>query len=187
VAAGVRRVEAVCGKAAEMYVHNCFQLIQELKEQLKHPKDLPKAIEYLLEENSSLKKAGEAVSEQLRKFILKDLLAQKEEINGTTFIGKLLNVNEPDMLKKLCHELKDQLPAHLIILGAVIQNKPHVAIGIDQHSVNSKGWDAGKIIKETVAPLIKGGGGGQKTLATAGGQDASGLQEVLVRVRKYIE
>jgi alanyl-tRNA synthetase len=46
--------------------------------------------------------------------------------------------------------------------------------------------DAGKIIKETVAPLIKGGGGGQKNLATAGGQDASHLQEVISRVKALL-
>ncbi|HEV8273266.1 MAG TPA: DHHA1 domain-containing protein [Chitinophagaceae bacterium] len=47
--------------------------------------------------------------------------------------------------------------------------------------------DAGKIIKQVVAPIIKGGGGGQKTLATAGGQDASNLQKVIDSVRGLIQ
>ncbi|MGZ5248268.1 MAG: DHHA1 domain-containing protein [Flavitalea sp.] len=52
--------------------------------------------------------------------------------------------------------------------------------------MSSKGLDAGKIIKEHIAPLIKGGGGGQKTLATAGGQDASNLGKVIEVVRGLI-
>ena len=47
--------------------------------------------------------------------------------------------------------------------------------------------DAGKIIKEIVAPIIKGGGGGQKTLATAGGQDASNLQKVIDTIKGLIQ
>jgi alanyl-tRNA synthetase len=54
-------------------------------------------------------------------------------------------------------------------------------------SVNlEKGLEAPKMIKEIITPLIKGGGGGQKTLATAGGQDASNLQEVITQVRKLV-
>ena len=58
-----------------------------------------------------------------------------------------------------------------------------MAVGISETVVAAKSLDAGKIIKEKVAPLIKGGGGGQKTLATAGGQDAGKLSEVIAAVR----
>jgi alanyl-tRNA synthetase len=52
--------------------------------------------------------------------------------------------------------------------------------------VAAKGLDAGQLIKQVVSPLIKGGGGGQKTLATAGGQDASKLQEVIDAIKKLL-
>ena len=52
--------------------------------------------------------------------------------------------------------------------------------------VAAKNLDAGKIIKEHVAPLIKGGGGGQKNLATAGGQDASNLKQVIEKVKSLL-
>ena len=47
----------------------------------------------------------------------------------------------------------------------------------------SKNLEAPKIIKEHIAPIIKGGGGGQRTLATAGGQDASNLLQVIAKVK----
>ncbi|MDE3250382.1 MAG: hypothetical protein KGO82_17095, partial [Bacteroidota bacterium] len=59
-------------------------------------------------------------------------------------------------------------------------------VGISDTVVAAKGLDAGKIIKEHIAPLIKGGGGGQKTLATAGGQDASNLAQVIERVKALL-
>jgi alanyl-tRNA synthetase len=69
------------------------------------------------------------------------------------------------------------------VLCANIDGKPFVAVGVADTVAAAKGLDAGKIIKEHVAPLIKGGGGGQKTLATAGGQDAGNLQAVIEKVK----
>ncbi|MEO7292118.1 MAG: hypothetical protein ABIW34_03385, partial [Ginsengibacter sp.] len=57
---------------------------------------------------------------------------------------------------------------------------------LDETVAASKNWEAPKIIKEHIAPLIKGGGGGQKTLATAGGQDASHLKEVIEKVKSLL-
>ena len=75
---------------------------------------------------------------------------------------------------------------HVIVLCANIDGKPFVAVGVDEKVVAVKGLDAGKIIKEHVAPLIKGGGGGQKNLATAGGQDISNLKMVIEKVRSLL-
>jgi alanyl-tRNA synthetase len=69
------------------------------------------------------------------------------------------------------------------VLCSNIDGKPFVAVGVAETVAAAKGLDAGKIIKEHVAPLIKGGGGGQKTVATAGGQDLSGLKAVIEKVK----
>ena len=71
----------------------------------------------------------------------------------------------------------------VIVLTANVEGKAFVAVSIDESINASKGLDAQKIIKEIVAPLIKGGGGGQKLLATAGGQDASNLSAVIEKVK----
>ena len=64
--------------------------------------------------------------------------------------------------------------------------KAFVAIGISDTVVVAKKLDAAKIIKEHVAGLVKGGGGGQANLATAGGQDISNLQAVIEKVRSLL-
>ncbi|HZE84909.1 MAG TPA: hypothetical protein VE035_11420, partial [Puia sp.] len=69
---------------------------------------------------------------------------------------------------------------------ANIEGKASVAILLDEQLVTARNLQAPAIIKERVAPLIKGGGGGQKTLATAGGQDASNLPQVIAKVKELL-
>lgn len=90
-----------------------------------------------------------------------------------------------DLLKKLCLDVKNHLNDHVVVLGANIDGKPFIAVGIDEKVTAVRGLDAGKIIKEHIAPLIKGGGGGQKSLATAGGQDVEGLTKAIAAVKVY--
>jgi alanyl-tRNA synthetase len=100
-----------------------------------------------------------------------------------SFIGEVVNASSVDALKKLCSDLKHHLNDHVIVLCANIDGKAFVAVGIADTVNAAKGLDAGKIIKEQVAPLIKGGGGGQKSLATAGGQDVANLAAVIEKVK----
>ena len=69
---------------------------------------------------------------------------------------------------------------------ANIDGKSNVAIMLDDGVAASKNLEAPKIIKEYIAPLIKGGGGGQKTMATAGGQDVSKLNDVIEKVKSLL-
>jgi alanyl-tRNA synthetase len=183
VAAGVRRIEAVCGKAAEKLVNTTFMEISVISGLLKHPKDVAKSIENLQAENASLKKHIEALEARQLVIIRNELLQKDEIINNVTFVGEIIEVSSADALKKLCFDLKNKLNDHVAVLCANIDGKPFVAIGISDTVVAAKNLDAGKIIKEHVAPLIKGGGGGQKNLATAGGQDVSNLRAVIEKVK----
>jgi len=186
VAAGVRRIEAVCGKAAEDLINNTFVEISVISGLLKNPKDISKSIENLQSENASLKKHIDALEARQLVIIRNELLQKDEIINNVTFIGSIVEVSSADGLKKLCFDLKNKLHDHVAVLCANIDGKPFVAIGISDTVVAAKNLDAGKIIKEHIAPLIKGGGGGQKNLATAGGQDVSNLKGVIEKVRKLL-
>lgn len=183
VAAGVRRIEALCGAAAEAYLRDELSVLRTVREALKNAKEPLKAIENINTENADLKKKVEHFENRLLVGVRNELLQKDEIINGVTFIGDIVHVSNADALKKLCFDLKNNLNDYLVVLVANIGGKPFVAIGIADTVVAAKNLDAGKIIKEHVAPLIKGGGGGQKNLATAGGQDASNLQQVIEKVK----
>jgi alanyl-tRNA synthetase len=161
--------------------------LNSIKEQFKNPKDLLKTIEINLSENASLKKQLENIENRMLVGIRNELLHKDEIINGISFIGDIIEVSNPDALKKLCFDLKNNLNNYVVVLCTNIGGKPSVAVSIDEKTVAAKNLDAGKIIKEIVAPLIKGGGGGQKILATAGGQDASNLQKIIDTIKGLIQ
>ena len=183
VAAGVRRMEAVAGKAAENLIQQQFRQLAAVREALKNPKDVLKAIETLNTENTEQKKQIESFEAKQLQSVKEALLQKVQPINGINFIGQQVEVSNADALKKLCFELKSQLTDYVVTLVSNIGGKASVAIIIDDKIAADKNLDAGKIIKQNIAPLIKGGGGGQKTLATAGGQDASNLDKVIEVVK----
>jgi alanyl-tRNA synthetase len=186
VAAGVRRIEAVSGKPAEDFINTEFAQIHSIRESLKNPKDINKSIDNLLAENSELKKHIEHLEARQLVVIRNELLQKDEIVNQINFIGSLVEVSNADALKKLCFDLKNHLRDFVVVLCSNIGGKPFVAVSIADNVVAAKNLDANKIIKEHIAPIIKGGGGGQKTLATAGGQDASNLQAVIEKVKSLL-
>jgi alanyl-tRNA synthetase len=186
VAAGVRRIEAVSGEAAETLINTVFNDIDNVKALLKNPKEISKAIEALQTENSSLQKRIESLEARQLVGIRNELIQKDEIINGVTFVGEIIEVPSADSLKKLCTDLKNHLHDHVVVLCANVGGKAHVAISISDTVVVAKNLDASKMIKETVSRLIQGGGGGQKNLATAGGQNVGGLQEVIEEVKKLV-
>jgi alanyl-tRNA synthetase len=186
IAAGVRRIEAVSGLVAEELVNAQFEQMRLIREFLKNPKDVSKAIENLSTENAELRRKLESAAAKQLSGLSDQLIRTAETINGVNFIGANVEVSNAESLKKLCFDIKSQLTNHVAVLTANVNGKAAVAVSIDEAVVTQKNLDAVKIIKENVAPLIKGGGGGQKTLATAGGQDGNNLAKVIDIVKSLV-
>lgn len=186
VAAGVRRIEAVSGQAAQAYVQECFAQMAAIRELLKNPKDIAKAVESLQTDNAEQRKKIESLEQKQLQALKGELVKKIETINGIPFLGALVEAGNADQLKKLCFDMKQELKGGLAVLAAHTDGKAAVAVMVDDTLVTSHGLEAPRIIKEKVAPLIKGGGGGQKTLATAGGQDASNLPQVIESIKSLI-
>jgi alanyl-tRNA synthetase len=184
-AAGVRRIEAITGVAAQNYFYDQLKGIKEIAALLK-TSDPVKSLKQLVEENNSLKKKIESLEAKQLAVIKNELLNKVQIINGINFIGEVLEASNADALKKLSFDLRSSLNNYVTVLAANIDGKASVAVSVDDAVVASKNLEAPKIIKEHIAPLIKGGGGGQKTLATAGGQDASNLSMVIEKVKSLL-
>jgi len=181
-AAGVRRIEAITGIEAQNYFFNQLKEIKEIGAILK-TSDPIKSLKQLVDEKATLEKKVERLEQRLLTETKKELLNKVSEVNGINFIGEIVEATNADALKKLCFELKGSLTNYVVVLAANIDGKPAVAVLLDDKLAADKNLDASKIIKQNIAPLIKGGGGGQKTLATAGGQDASNLDKVIEVVK----
>ena len=186
VAAGVRRIEAVSGKAAETRVRSQLELLRAVKEQLKNSKDPVKSIENLMAENSSLTKRVESLEARQLVGIRNELLQKDQIINNISFIGEIVEVPSADALKKLCFDLKHHLHDHLIVLCTNLGGKAHVAIGVSETVTAAKQIDANTLIKQVAGPVINGGGGGQKTLATAGGQECGKFEELIAKIKELL-
>ncbi len=185
VAAGVRRVEALTGPAAFRYLSEGLDNLNAISTLLK-TKEPVKALDKLMTENAALKKHIENLEARQLVAVRNELLQKDEIINQINFIGDIVEVPHADALKKLCGDLKNHLKDYVVVLGANIGGKPFVAIAIADNVVAAKGLDAGQLIKQVAAPLIKGGGGGQKNLATAGGQEVGALQAVIDAVKALL-
>jgi alanyl-tRNA synthetase len=185
VAAGVRRIEAITGIAAENYINEQSKLIQQLKELLKNPKDIAKSVETLLEDNSKLKKEAEKAVLEKASGLKQGLADKVESINGINFIAQKVELPNADAIKSLAMGLKDMVPNLFLVLTAEIDGKPSITVLVEDNLSKSKGLNAGAIIRE-LAKEIQGGGGGQPFFATAGGKDASGLPKVLEKAREFI-
>jgi len=187
VAAGVRRIEAICGEGANTQVNDALAELETIKELVKNTKEPVKAVQQMVAELQLLKKRIESYEALALVGIKKELESKVSHIGDTHFIGAVVTVSNPDGLKKLCTELQGNHTNLLVVLAANIEGKAAVAVSVDDALQHAKGLEAQKIIKEQVAPLIKGGGGGQKGLATAGGQDSSNLTQVIENVKNLLK
>jgi len=180
VAAGVRRIEAVGGKLAEDYVNEKIKIIETLHAQLKNPKDLSKAIEQLIESRNELQKTTEKLNRLQAQASVERLLLKKQAVDHFNFFYDIIQDGDITLLKIIFSELhvKDGERSIALLIGKK-DGKVNVLVGLSDDLVKAGKYDANKIIKDKIAPMINGGGGGQKFLATASGTDAANIDEMV--------
>ncbi|MSQ78161.1 MAG: alanine--tRNA ligase [Flavobacteriaceae bacterium] len=178
VAAGVRRIEAITADKVEALINEYESTIDGLKNLLKS-KDILKSVQGLLDEHTGLQKKLE-VYELEKTVVIKDLLLKKvKQIGDLNVVAEIVSVPNPDMLKNLCFQLKQQIENAYIVLGSEFEGKCNLHIMIDEKVVKDKNLHAGNIVKEA-GKAINGGGGGQPFYASAGGTNPAGLKEALL-------
>ena len=186
VAAGVRRIEAVTSAEALRFVQNQLDLLHEVRNIFKNPKDLVAAASNLVAEKQRLEKKLEELYLQ-QAMQLKDRLAEKaRKVNGYHVIMERVAVPNADALKQIAYALRNQFDDLFLVLAAEIDSKPQVAVMIGEKLMASNRFHAGNLVRE-LAKEIGGGGGGQPFFATAGGRNLAGLDTVLEKARKLIE
>jgi alanyl-tRNA synthetase len=177
VSAGVRRVEALTGEKALQYYNEQLTINNQLKELLKS-QDLVKSVESLVAEKAALQKKVETMENEKLQSLKGELLKEVEVINGVNVLALKVDVPSGDALKQLAYDLKAKIENAYIVLGAVINDKPQIAVMIDENVMKSNGLHAGNIVKEA-AKEMRGGGGGQPHFATAGGSDSTGIDKAI--------
>ncbi|MCH8905381.1 MAG: alanine--tRNA ligase, partial [Bacteroidetes bacterium] len=183
VAAGVRRIEAVTSAKADELVNNKLKELEEISTLLNNPRDLKGKIIENLEKVIELAKLKEQLNKNASKDIKADLADSVEKQNGANLIIQKISIDSAASIKDLSFQLKNEIENLFLVIGAEINGKASLTVMIDEKLVKEKKLDAGSIVKE-LAKEIKGGGGGQAHYATAGGEDAQGLEAALEKARE---
>ena len=176
VAAGVRRIEAVTGAAAEDYLYAQEDLLQSIRGLFNNSPQLMTAIQKMFEENSELaRQVGDYVKQQLLE-VKRRLLEKRHEVNGIRLF--LLRQDVPsEIIKDLAFQIAGELSEPFVFIGAQedkTSGKPNLTLMLSKDLVESRGWNAAQLLR-AAAKHIQGGGGGQPHFATAGGKNPDGL------------
>ena len=181
VAAGIRRIEALTGKACEEAIYGLQDTIVALKGLFNNAKDLEGVIRKYIDEHDALKKDVEKFQAQAVERAKDKLVENAKEINGVKVVTAVLPM-EPAAAKDLVFKVREALPENMIcVVGSYHNDKPMLSVMFSDDMVKDHGLNAGKMIREA-AKLIQGGGGGQPHYAQAGGKNKDGLSAAVDKV-----
>ena len=181
VAAGIRRIEALTGKACEDAIYAATDTMNDLKAMFNNTKDLKDSIEKFISEHDELRKELERFQAQAVERTKEMLLARIKEVNGISVITAVLPI-EPAAAKDLVFKLREAVPQKLVaVIGSTAHNKPLLTVMFSDDMVKEHQLNAGQIIREA-AKLIQGGGGGQPHYAQAGGKNIDGMNAAVDKV-----
>jgi alanyl-tRNA synthetase len=184
VAAGIRRIEAITNDAVKDFYFENNRAYFEMKDLLNNAQEPVKALQNLQAENADLKKQIENLLKDKAKNVKGDLKNELTEINGIQFLAKKLDLDASG-IKDVSFELGQQYTNLFLLFGTENDGKALLSCYISKELVESKGLNAGTIVRE-LGKYIQGGGGGQPFFATAGGKNPDGIDEALAAAIKYI-
>ncbi len=176
VAAGVRRIEAITGVAAEEAIQTVEDMLKTVRGLFNNVPDLTGAIEKMLSENTDARKQLEAIAMEKAEALAEKLYARAEEMNGIRIVRFDTSI-DPALARNMALILQKKAQNLVAACAFAFDGKPNLVLMYSNDLV-AKGKNAGKDIREA-AKLIQGGGGGQPGLATAGGRLVEGLPQAL--------
>ncbi len=188
VAAGVRRIEAVTGAAAENYLYEQADMIDAIRQLFNNSPQLMTAIRKTLEENAELgKQVGEYIREQIAEK-KRQLLEKHVEVGGVRLF--LVEKDVPaEVVKDIAFQIAGELHEPFVFIAACVgpfSSKPSLTLMISKDLVESRGWNASQLLR-SAAKHIQGGGGGQPHFATAGGKNVDGLNAAVEELLSAME
>ena len=175
IAAGIRRIEARTGLAAENIVDMMENTLRSAKALFNNAPDLALAIKKLIDENDGFKKEIENVAKEKAAAFKQVLLDEAKEINGIRTV--VLRQADPARLKNAAFMLQKEAENLAVVAAYETEGKPQLLVMYSADLV-AKGHNASNDVR-AAAKAILGGGGGQPGLATAGGKNVQGLSEAI--------
>ncbi len=176
IAAGVRRIEAVTGEAAENMLDTISDTLKGIRAAFNNVPDVTGAVAKLVAENTEARKKLEEFAKAKAAAFAKELTKHAENINGTDVVTFQSDC-DPVMFREAAALLQKEVSNFALCAAFAHDGKPQLVLMYSQDLV-AGGRNAAADIREA-AKFIQGGGGGQPFLATAGGRNVEGLSQAL--------
>ena len=185
IGTGLRRIEAVTGRAAELLFEKRLSALQDVaKEVGSSIEEVSTKVSALIGEREIEHKRLLLLERELSRKIAESLLKQTVQVNGVTVLTAKVPLLTMPVLREMGDILRDKLRSVVVVLATVYRGKPNFLAMVTPDLV-AKGLHAGDIVKQ-VAKVTGGGGGGKATMAEAGGKDAAKLDEALNLVKNVV-
>ncbi|MBW2251400.1 MAG: alanine--tRNA ligase, partial [Deltaproteobacteria bacterium] len=185
VASGVRRIEALTGRAAVEYVQQTSKIVRDTSRLVKEkPEVVPRRIEKILTDQKKKKKEIVKLKAQLAAMSTNDAKEEIKTINGIKVIVKKVAVDSTAALRDLADRFKEKLKSGIVVLGSAAGSKVLLIVIVSKDLANN--YHAGNIVKQ-IAAVVGGGGGGRPDMAQAGGTKPEKLDAALDKAYEVIE
>jgi len=182
VAAGVRRIEAITGEAADLHMRKEAHLLQNAAVLLKcRPDEVLERIQALLDSRKELERDLKKARQSSTQSDVDGLLEKVQTVEGIPLVVQEVQVSTVDELRTLGDKLREKMKSGVGVLGAVMEDKVQILCVVTDDLIKSKNLKAGDVVRE-VAKLVEGGGGGKPHLALAGGKRVDQLPSALAAV-----
>ena len=186
IGAGTRRIEAVTGEAAYELLNEQVGLLKNAAEKLKaNPREIITRIDSFMSEMKQLQRENESLAAKLGNIEAGSLVSQAKEVNGVTVLAAKVQASDMNNLRNMADDLRQKLGSAVLVLGSISEGKVNLIAAVTNDLI-TKGYHAGKLIKE-VATRCGGGGGGRPDMAQAGGKDPSKLDAALQYVEEWVD
>ena len=184
VSSGVRRIEALTGEAARLWLTQREERLREVAGALRtSPEEVPARVAALIDERRRLERE---LAEAKKALALggggaKADAGAPEQVAGVGFIGQVLDGLDPKALRGLIDENKARLGSGVAVLVAVNDGRASVAVGVTDDLAGR--LSAVELVKRAVAALGGQGGGGRPDMAQGGGPDGAKAADAIAAVR----
>lgn len=172
VAAGVRRIEAITGRAVYQYILAKDSLINSISDIMKTREDnLVAKANSLVDENKQLEKEAHDLKSKMSMQNAGNALEDSLDIKGVKLLTAKYEDMDMDTLREVADNLRDKLGTSVVVLANVAGDKINFVATASKDAID-KGAHAGNIVRE-VAKIAGGKGGGRPNMAQAGGSSKS--------------
>jgi alanyl-tRNA synthetase len=184
-AAGVRRLEALTGRAALESVQSQREILRRASSTLRSPLDeLPERLEKAQAHQKELEREVDVLKQKISKDRSEEIMDQVEEVAGIKLLAAKVQIEGPKALRELGDRIKDKLNSGVIVLAAENNGKA-LLLTIVTSDLRDR-FHAGDIIK-SLAAEVGGSGGGRPDMAQAGGTKPEFIDQALNKAKELIE